>query len=233
MAGARGEYWGADSASSSQELLRGAEQRASWAGEDESARRWRVERAQRAVWDAHATGWVVGGPRRCAPDRCMHFPGGIFYFPSPSADDSRARASTGVRTQGWAHATQLLAAAGKGSRRLSSEVGVQDSRVEEHKGPPADEGREQEMWRGLEKKSIKARAADKGRASLSSRPAPASSAASARLTCHRGWRPARAPLCCVGNCSSPGGGAAGEGAAKGARTQPKRPGLQPWSQWQH
>lgn len=76
------------------------------------------------------------------------------------------------------------------------------------------------MWRGLEKKSIKARATDKGgQASLSSRPDPASSAASARLTCHQGWRLSRAPLCCVGNCSSPGG--RGEGAAKRSETQPQ------------
>lgn len=34
--------------------------------------------------------------------------------------------------------------------------------MEEHKGPPAEAGREQEGWRGLEKESIKARAADKG-----------------------------------------------------------------------
>lgn len=128
---------------------------------------------------------VVGGPRQCSPDRCMHFPGGIFYyFPSTSADCSwitvapgNLRASTGVPTQGWAHATQLLAAARKGNRS-SSEVGVcgtqgwKNTRAPSRRGAGAGnvERTGKEIHPGQSSRQRRL-------ASPSSRPAPASSSA--------------------------------------------------------
>lgn len=134
--------------------------------------------------DARAAAGLLGGEPRRSPDGCCALvPGRVLDCLAPASVAAGApgqvrtqvSASAGSRIRGWACALALgLPPAGKVTG-LGCVAGRTLRWVSTAPAQPyhaTKKGRE--MWRGLEKKSIKAGATDKGgQASRSSRPVPA------------------------------------------------------------
>lgn len=226
-----------------QGYLSGAEQRANWAAEDVSAAEVESVESPACSPGCSRHSWLLG-----ARDGVL--PTGACTSPAESSTVSPLLGGLQSRQAMCELRSELLLGFGPGAGHMPLHGWLQPGR---EVGAHWRWGRRTQRWkntRALSRGGVGAGNVERtGKeihpgqssrqrllASLSSRPAPASSAASARLTCRQGWRPSRAPLCCVGNCSSPAGRGGGGGrAGMGTRMQPKdlQQGFQRGSQWQH